>query len=234
NLGKVRQDKGRNLTAEEVYAIIRQIADALAFAHGHGLVHRDLKPANILVDGGTLKLADFGLGGVMAVRAAAVGQVGKTTVRLLTAAKQASLFRGAGTPLYMAPEQRRGSAPDPRHDLYSLGVIWFQLLVGDTTRELHAGWAKELTTRFKVPKEHIDLIERCVGWFDAGQKAARELLGLRGDGNPTAIARPSVPTPPPPPPPSAEPPSPTTPLSQLRRRRLRGLMEQIDRCHTTL
>src|SRR5262249_27716477 len=86
----------------------------------------------------------------------------------------------------------------------------------------------------KVPKEHIDLIERCVGWFDDRPKDARELLGLLGDGKPTAIARPSVPIPPPPPPPSAEPPSPTTPLSQLRRRRLRGLMEQIDRCHTTL
>src|SRR5262245_51439044 len=227
HLGKLRRDKGRNLNAGEVYEVIRQIADALAFAHGHGLVHRDLKPANILVDGDTLKLADFGLGGVMAVRAAAVSQVGKTTVSLLTAAEQASLFRGAGTPLYMAPEQRRGSAPDPRHDLYSLGVIWFQLLVGDTTRELHAGWAKELTTRFKVPKEHIDLIEGGVGWFDDRPKDARELLGLLGDGKLAAIAPPPAPPAPAPPQPPAEPPSPVAPISHLRRQRLRGLLEKI-------
>src|SRR5262245_36628043 len=227
HLGKLRRDKGRNLNAGEVYEIIRQIADALAFAHGHGLVHRDLKPANILVDGDTLKLADFGLGGVMAVRAAAVSQVGKTTVSLLSAAEQASLFRGAGTPLYMAPEQRRGSAPDPRHDLYSLGVMWFQLLVGDTTRELHAGWAKELSTRFKVPKEHIDLIERCVGWFDDRPKDARELLALLDEGKSAAVTPPPVAL-------SAEPALPAASMPQPRRQRLRGLMEQIDRCHTTL
>jgi hypothetical protein len=227
HLGKLRRDRGRNLTADEVYEIIRQIADALAFAHGHGLVHRDLKPANILVDGDTLKLADFGLGGVMAVRAAAASQMGKTTVSLLTAAEQASLFRGAGTPLYMAPEQRRGCAPDPRHDLYSLGVIWYQLLVGDTTRELHAGWAKELVTRYQVPKEHIELIERCVGWFDDRPKDARELLGLLGDGKATAVVAPPAP-------PTAELVSPVASMPLLRRQRLRGLIEQIDRCHTVL
>src|SRR5262249_13142419 len=140
HVAKLHRERGRALTPDEVYGIVRQVADALAFAHAQGMVHRDLKPANILVDGDLLKLADFGLGGVMVARASVASQIGKTTVSLLTAAEQASLFRGAGTPLYMAPEQRRGSAPDPRHDLYSLGVMWFQLLVGDTTRELHAGW----------------------------------------------------------------------------------------------
>src|SRR6185503_9540782 len=133
---------------------------ALAFAHENGLVHRDLKPANVLVEGGVIKLADFGLGGVNAVRAAQVSRIGATTVDQLSLADQASLFRGAGTPLYMAPEQRRGLPPDPRHDLYALGVVWFQLLTGDVSRELHHGWAKELGVRFGVPPAHIALIER--------------------------------------------------------------------------
>src|SRR5207248_6399488 len=129
----------------------------LAFAHGQGLVHRDLKPANVLMDGATLKLADFGLGGVSASRPSS------QTGTLTTLAEQVSLFRGAGTPLYMSPEQRRGAPADPRHDLYSLGVIWYQLLVGDMRRELHPAWAKELTGRFGVPTEQVALIERCVG-----------------------------------------------------------------------
>src|SRR4029453_13171658 len=89
-----------------------------------------------------------------------------------------------------------------------------------------------LTTRFKVPKEHIDLIERCVGWFDDRPKDARELLGLLGDGKPAAVVPPPAPAAHIPPPP--EPPSPVASMSQLRRQRLRGLMEKIDRCHTVL
>src|SRR5262249_58334067 len=137
------------------------------FAHQHGLVHRDLKPANVLVEGGVLKLADFGLGGVTSARAAQVSRIGATTVDTLRPADQASLFRGAGTPLYMSPEQRRGQSPDPRHDLYSLGVMWYPLLVGDVSRELHPGWARERSIRYQVPAEHIKIIEACVGWIAA-------------------------------------------------------------------
>jgi serine/threonine protein kinase len=169
---------GRPLNAGEVLGLVTQVCEALAFAHTHGLVHRDLKPTNVLVAGDTLKLADFGLGSLAAARAAQVSRIGSTTIDFLTAADQASLFRGAGTPLYMAPEQKRGAAPDPRHDLYSLGVMWFQLLAGDVSRELHPGWAKELAARFIVPKSHLALLERCVGWLDERPKDAAELLPL--------------------------------------------------------
>jgi tRNA A-37 threonylcarbamoyl transferase component Bud32 len=181
HLAERRQTLGRALNAAEVFDLMSQVVEALAFAHAHGLVHRDLKPANILVEGGVLKLADFGLGGLAAARAAVVSRIGATTVDLLTVADQASLFRGAGTPLYMAPEQKRGQPADPRHDLYSLGVMWYQLLVGDVSRELHPGWAKELTVRHEVPRSHINLIESCVGWFEERPKHAGELLAqMRG------------------------------------------------------
>jgi serine/threonine protein kinase len=176
HLAERRARTGRPLNPAEVLELIVQITEALAFAHAHGLVHRDLKPANILVEGGVLKLADFGLGGVTATRAAQVSRIGATTLAYLSVADQVSLFRGAGTPLYMSPEQRHGAGPDPRHDLYSLGVMWFQLLVGDVSRELPPGWAKELLVRFQVPRAHLDLIERCVGWVEERPASARELL----------------------------------------------------------
>jgi serine/threonine protein kinase len=197
HLAERRQSLGRALNPAEVYDLMAQVVEALAFAHAHGLVHRDLKPANVLVEGGVLKLADFGLGGLTAARAAQVSRIGATTVDLLSIADQASLFRGAGTPLYMAPEQRRGQPPDPRHDLYSLGVMWYQLLVGDVSRELHPGWAKELTLRHGVPRAHINLIESCVGWFDERPRNAGELLaqlrGLRDEPAGPAVTQPAPP-----------------------------------------
>jgi serine/threonine protein kinase len=195
-LKRRRQQQGRPLNAAEVLDLITQMVEGLAFAHRHGLVHRDLKPANILVSGDVLKLADFGLGTVVAARAVRASQIGVSTVDQLSAADKVSLFRGAGTPLYMSPEQRRGAAPDPRHDLYSLGVTWFQLLVGDVSRELHPGWAKELSVKFNVPREHRDLIEQCVGWFEERPKDAGELLELiktlpHGPGTALAVPEPA-------------------------------------------
>ena len=109
---------------------ILQIVEGLAFAHAQGLIHRDLKPANVLVTGGSLKLADFGLGRVVADHARNHSQIGVSAASQLLPDERVSVFRGSGTPLYMSPEQRAGQEPDPRHDLYSLGVLWFYLLTG--------------------------------------------------------------------------------------------------------
>lgn len=99
---------------------LEQLAAAIDFAHEHGVIHRDIKPANIMVNSeGRLLLADFGL-----VKIVAEGQTAQ--VRLTGAGAP------IGTPDYMSPEQVIGDQVDTRADLYSLGVILFQMLTGTT------------------------------------------------------------------------------------------------------
>jgi serine/threonine protein kinase len=169
---------GRGPTPAEVLELITQVAEALAFAHERGLVHRDLKPANVLMEDGAIKLADFGIGGLAARQAGLGSRIGSVAGSRLSPAEQASLFRGAGTPLYMSKEQRDGQDPDPRHDLYSLGVLWYQLLVGDVTRELHPGWAEELVEELGVPAGHVEMIRLCVGLLKRRPENAGKLLEM--------------------------------------------------------
>jgi WD40 repeat protein len=178
HLTATRQQTGRGFRPALALELIRQVAEALAFAHQQGMVHRDLKPANVLVSGSAIKLTDFGVGGVTSSHAVRSTQAGGSFFGQMSAHEQISLFRGSGTPLYMSPEQRRGDLADPRHDLYSLGVMWYQLLVGDVTRELHPGWPDELTEEFQVPLEHIEIIQRCVGYFKKRPAHGTELLAL--------------------------------------------------------
>ncbi len=97
----------------EAIHIARQIADALTYAHAHGIVHRDLKPANIMFDArGQVKVTDFGLA------AAAGGESLTVTGEIL------------GTPQYMSPEQVMGKDVDARSDLFSLGLIFCEMLSG--------------------------------------------------------------------------------------------------------
>ena len=95
---------------------LAQIADALAYVHGSGLVHRDLKPSNVMIDDARVaRLMDFGL-----VKAAA-----EDVEEALTA-----VGRVVGTYRYMSPEQAQGHDVGPQSDLYSLGVILYELLAG--------------------------------------------------------------------------------------------------------
>jgi serine/threonine protein kinase len=158
---------------EEAARLMLQVARAVAFAHERGIVHRDLKPANILVartaEGGQrLKVADFGIGGVVSGQALArAGGRSHTTRQEMTQA-----LRGAYSPLYASPQQVRAGPdyrPDPRDDVYALGVIWYQLLTGDLTTGAPSGmsWVKELTGA-GVPRSHVALMVAC---FEANPTA---------------------------------------------------------------
>lgn len=113
DLEELCRSRGGQLPAAEAEAIVEQVLRGLEDLHGAGLAHRDLKPANLLVDaGGRVLLADLGL-----VRGAADETLTKTGQLL-------------GTPLYMPPEQMRGEKVGPEADVYSLGAIYYELLVG--------------------------------------------------------------------------------------------------------
>ncbi|WP_309475863.1 serine/threonine-protein kinase [Pseudomonas sp. B21-015] len=112
--GTLKERIAAGLTPEQGLIYIRQIASALGYAHGLGLVHRDVKPANILFRAdGTAVLSDFGIAKSMDDR---------------TQFTQAGF--AVGTPSYMSPEQARGQDIDGRADLYALGVVLYEILVG--------------------------------------------------------------------------------------------------------
>jgi eukaryotic-like serine/threonine-protein kinase len=109
------------LPLADAVRLLREIADALAYAHGRGVMHRDLKPENVLLSGGHAVVADFGIAKALAT----VTRDGHPR-RALTSAGVT-----LGTPAYMAPEQVvGGAAMDHRADLYALGVIAYEVLAG--------------------------------------------------------------------------------------------------------
>src|SRR6184192_4315136 len=128
----------------------RQILAAIRFAHRHGIVHRDIKPHNVLVDGeGRLKVTDFGIARAGVSQMTEAGSI-------------------IGTAQYLSPEQARPSDVDERSDLYSLGIVLYELLTGtvpfngDTPVEIamkHLSTVPELpsTKRPEIPRD-LDLI----------------------------------------------------------------------------
>src|SRR4030095_1161548 len=124
-LSKLHKNKGK-LELHEVNRILTGVAQALQYAHDSGVIHRDIKPGNIILTshsepvnpGQPLPqdfepvLTDFGL------------------VRFLNSSRQTSAGQTAGTPAYMSPEQARGEATDGRTDIYSLGIVLYEMLMG--------------------------------------------------------------------------------------------------------
>ena len=111
------QVENRRLPMERACAITIAICDALDYIHRNGVVHRDLKPENIMVDAeDRVKLIDFGI-------------AGKAGARRLTFGKLSQI---AGTPDYISPEQVKGKRGDGRSDIYSLGVILYEMVTGET------------------------------------------------------------------------------------------------------
>jgi serine/threonine protein kinase len=100
-----------------IFRIMAELLDALDFAHEAGVIHRDIKPANVMVDdGGHVKLTDFGVARVTDPD----GELGEAT-------RAGAMI---GTPSYMSPEQIQGQAIDRRTDIFSAGILFYQLLTG--------------------------------------------------------------------------------------------------------
>jgi eukaryotic-like serine/threonine-protein kinase len=111
-----RLERERQLSVEEALTIAREVADALSYAHGQGVIHRDIKPENILVENGHAVVVDFGI--ARAINSAGGDQLTGKGVAI-------------GTTAYMSPEQAAGSPElDARSDLYSLGCVLFEMLAG--------------------------------------------------------------------------------------------------------
>jgi serine/threonine-protein kinase len=113
-----RLDRDAQLPVAEAVRIATEVAGALDFAHRQGVVHRDIKPENILLQDGHALVADFGIGKAIGEAETAEASVTATGISV-------------GTPAYMSPEQAVGEAVDGRSDLYSLGCVLYELLVGE-------------------------------------------------------------------------------------------------------
>jgi serine/threonine-protein kinase len=114
---RVRLDRETQLAVDDAIRLAREVASALDYAHRHGVVHRDIKPENILIHEDQALVADFGI--ALAVSAAGGARMTQTGLSL-------------GTPAYMAPEQAMGErAIDGRADIYALGAVTYEMLVGE-------------------------------------------------------------------------------------------------------
>lgn len=154
-LSEVIDCKG-GVSVDQALDISTQVAHGLAYAHQHGVAHHDIKPANIMVlDGSHVKIADFGL-----------AQMSPSLVRTPEG-------RVLGSPLYMSPEQVQGQALDTRSDIFSLGVVLYEMLTrrlpftgadaGDVMRQImtHTQPAPG-SINTKVPKRLDRIVEKCL------------------------------------------------------------------------
>ncbi len=144
---KQRIARERQLPVNDALQIAREVADALSYAHGAGVVHRDIKPANILLDAGHAVVADFGIARAMGVGDTTTGHV-------------------VGTPAYMSPEQVEDSKYlDGRTDIYSLGCVLFEMLTGDPPfrgSTLTAVIANRLSSPAPSPRASRELVPEAV------------------------------------------------------------------------
>ncbi|HEX7025182.1 MAG TPA: serine/threonine-protein kinase, partial [Gemmatimonadales bacterium] len=171
---RARLSRESELPVADAVRLLREVADALAYAHRQGLVHRDIKPDNILLSHGHAVVTDFGI-------ARAVSEAGGTT---LTATGMA-----IGTPAYMSPEQATGEAHiDQRADIYSLGALAYEMLAGEppfrgsTAQALIAAQLTRTPTaltesRPAVPAGLAAVIHRCLEKRPADRfQTAEELM----------------------------------------------------------
>ena len=161
------------LSLSEVLAIAVPLTDALAAAHEKGIVHRDLKPANIMIrPNGQVKVLDFGLAKVTALpEGPLAGEQGtRAETRTASLTSEGTVM---GTAPYMSPEQLQGKAIDHRTDLFSLGILLYEMATGE--RPFRGETGLELASkilrddpppvrelRADLPPQLADVIEKCL------------------------------------------------------------------------
>jgi serine/threonine-protein kinase len=159
--------------------LIGQIARALAYAHGHGIVHRDVKPANIMVTkSGQAKLSDFGIAKLEGTSMTIAGQV-------------------MGTPAFMSPEQCTGSGVDARSDIFSLGAVLYTLAAGEKPfpgdtftsvayKVVHVAQASVRDLNPALPEQLDAILARCLAKdpaarYPSADELASDLEALRAN-----------------------------------------------------
>ncbi len=156
---RARIDREGALPISVARRILIDVADAVAHAHALGIIHRDLKPDNVFLVGDSALVSDFGISEVLVPTSGGGNILGV----------RASL----GTPSYMAPEQAGGSEPDPRSDIYSLGLVAYEALTGqrpfsgETIHDLLVAQAVESPRpvgdlRAEVPPDLAAIVTRCI------------------------------------------------------------------------
>jgi len=179
---------GRAMPLEQALPIANQIAEALEYAHERGIIHRDLKPANVkLTAHGRAKVLDFGLAKALEEPSWAAEPSVSTTLTMQTTRVGLIL----GTAAYMAPEQARGANVDKRADIWSFGVVLYemltgkQLFAGNTVSDTLAAVLKTEPDFADVPSQAQKLLRRCL------EKDQKRRLRDIGDAMPlleTAVA----------------------------------------------
>lgn len=147
-----RLSRDRRLPWQAAVRIVCAVLDALHYAHEHGVIHRDIKPANVLLAmDGTVKLSDFGLGHAAQAHSLEVtdrSERGGAESEMQASERARPRGRGAGTPDYMSPQQRRREAPSEADDIFSVGVLLYEATTGELP---HGVWVPPSQAVADVP-----------------------------------------------------------------------------------